>query len=230
MRRVTSGRKTPGKPFCYLEACNRMMERLVVCLEMSAPSHECRHALIVLSQLQTDLLESWLLSSKVLYRTLISGDVRNNLIGDVGVTNEEGRLLWLRASGMKCLNNDEASLNWLVIWNALWVGKRLEVSLECIWWVIKESVSHAFFYCLAVRPLCKLLEGYIARVLNRKFSSWKPVLCAAMWFRCWIGRNTVFFCLLGVMRVVIWTTRPQEFHEGESFFLSDVDCFLQAPI
>ena len=35
------------------------------------------------------------------------------------MTEAEGRLLWPWALRMRCLNNDEASLTWLVIRNAL---------------------------------------------------------------------------------------------------------------
>ena len=31
---------------------------------------------------------------------------------------------------------------------------------------LKESTDHAFFHCPVVQPLCKLLEGYMVRILN----------------------------------------------------------------
>ena len=91
------------------------------------------------------------------------------------MTAEEGRLLWPWATGMRCLNNGEASLIWLVIRNALWVGKKLfpaqlAISPECgRCGALGESIDHAFFHCPVVQPLCKFLEGFMVRVLNRKF-------------------------------------------------------------
>ena len=149
---------------------------------------ECRHALKVLSRLQTGLSESRPLSSRALYRCLVRGGAASDgLIGELGVTEAEGRLLWPWAPRMRCLNNDEASLTWLVIRNALWVRKKLfaaqrVISPECgRCGDLEETISHTFFHCPVVRPLCKLLEGYMVRILNGKFLSWKPVLCAAMW-------------------------------------------------
>ena len=75
---------------------------------------------------------------------------------------------------MKCLNNGVVSLTWWLIWSALWVVKklftaRLAISAE---WVrcddMVESISHTFL-CSVVRLLCKILDGYMVRVLNGKF-------------------------------------------------------------
>ena len=87
---------------------------------------------------------------------MLWGGVRDELIDKLGVTKEEGRLLWRWAPWMKCLNNDEASLPWLVIRKALLVGKRLFVArlailLKCVWFGdMKESIAHAFFHCPCV--------------------------------------------------------------------------------
>ena len=86
---------------------------------------KCRHALKILSQLQIDLSDSWLLSSRALYHCLVRGAASDGLTGELVVTAVEGRLLWPWDPGMRCLNNDEASLTWLVIQNALWVSKKL---------------------------------------------------------------------------------------------------------
>ena len=49
------------------------------------------------------------------------------------------------------------------------------------------------------------------------FLSWKLVLCAAIWYRSWTGRNIVFLCLLGIMWVMVWMMRMKEFPGEESF-------------
>ena len=139
------------------------------------------------------------------------------------MTEAEGCLLWPWAPRMRCLNNDEASLTWLVIRNALWVGKKLfsaqqAISPECGRCSdLEETIGHPLFHCLVVQPLCKLLEGYIVRILNGKFF----VLEASSVYRNMVPKlnrqeHYVFLCLLGVMRVVIWTTRKKELYEDES--------------
>ena len=70
---------------------------------------ECRHVLKVLFQLQIGLSDSRPLLSRALYRLSVRGAARDDLIGEIDVTAEEGRLLWPWAPGMRCLNNDEAS-------------------------------------------------------------------------------------------------------------------------
>ena len=113
---------------------------------------ECRRALKVLSRLQTCLSDSRPLSSRALYRCLVRGTASDGLIGELGVTEAEGRLLWPWAPRMRCLNNDEASLTWLVIRNALWVGKKLfaaqqVISPECgRCGDLEETISHTFFH------------------------------------------------------------------------------------
>ena len=78
-----------------------------------------------LSRLQTGLSDSRSLSSRALYRCLVRGAASDGLIGELGVTEAEGCLLWPWVPRMTCLNNNEASLTWLVNRNALWVGKKL---------------------------------------------------------------------------------------------------------
>ena len=198
---------------------------------------ECRHALKVLSRLQTGLSDSRPLSSRALYRCLVRGAASDGLIGELGVTEAEGRLLWPWAPRLRCLNNDEASLTWLVIRNALWVGKRLfaaqqAISPECgRCGDLEETISHAFFHCPVVRPLCKLLEGYMVRILNGKFFVLEASsVCSNVVPRLNRQEHYVFLCLLGVMRVVIWTTRKKELCEGESFSSQTLVAFYKHQI
>ena len=140
------------------------------------------------------------------------------------MTEVEGCWLWPLAPGMRCLNNEEASLTWLVIRNALWVGKKLfsaqqAISPECGRCSdLEESIDHAFFQCPVVRPLCKLLEGYMVRILNGKFFVLEDSsVFSNMVLRLNRQKHYVFLCLLGIMRIMIWTTRKKELYEDESF-------------
>ena len=198
---------------------------------------ECRHALRVLSRLQTGLSDSRPLSSRALYQCLVRGAASDGLIGELGVTEAEGRLLWPWAPRMRCLNNDEASLTWLVIRNALWVGKKLfaaqqVISPECgRCGDLEETIGHAFFHCPVVRPLCKLLEGYMVRILNGKFFVLEASsVCSNVVPKLNRLEHYVFLCLLGVMHVVIWTTRMKELFEDESFSSQTLVTFFKHQI
>ena len=185
---------------------------------------ECRQALRVFSRVQSSLTDSRPLTRKALYRVLVRGAVRDDLLEELGVTKQEGRLLWPWAPGMRSLNNDEASLTWLVIRKALWVSKRLWTAglvssqgcFRC--GDMEETIAHVFFHCPEVKPLCNYLERLMVRMLRGKFfvleassvcSNVVPVLTRQ--------KHYVFLCLLGVMRVVIWTTWKKGFYGGESF-------------
>ena len=68
------------------------------------------------------------------------------------------------------------------------------------------------FIARSYGPLCKLLEGYMVRILNGKFF----VLEASSVCSNVVPRLSVSL-LTRVMRVVIWTTRKKELCEDESF-------------
>lgn len=84
-----------------------------------------------------------LLSRSVLHYVLVRGSIQDDLIGNLGLTRQEARLIWPWTPRLKWFNNDEASPNWPVIW--------------------RDAVDE------------------------------------------------VFFCLLGVLKFVIYTTRQKEF-------------------
>ncbi|CAE1328543.1 unnamed protein product [Acanthosepion pharaonis] len=112
---------------------------------------ECRRALKILLRTSDGLSDAQALSRKALYRLLVRGSVRDALIDELGLTKQEACSIWPWAPGLKCLTNDEASLTWLMIRGALWVGKRLcSAGLEkypncrrCTGEV--ETIGHAFF-------------------------------------------------------------------------------------
>ena len=138
---------------------------------------------------------------------------------------------------MRCLNNDEASLSWLVIRNVLWVGKKLFAAQQAIspkcgrCGDLEETIGHAFFHYPVVRPLCKLLEGYMVRILNGKFFVLEASsVCSNVVPKLNRQEHYVFLCLLGVMRVVIWTTRKKELYEDESFSSQTLVAFFKHQI
>ena len=115
--------------------------------------------------------------------------------------------------------------------SALWVGKKLfsghlRILPECVWCGgMGESISHYFFRCPVVWPLCRHLEGFNVYVLNWKsFVQETSSVCRNVVLSLNRTEHYVFLCVLGIMRVVIWTTRRKRI-----FLVSDIDGFLKAP-
>ena len=185
---------------------------------------ECRLALRVFLRYNTRLSDTASLSLKALYRLIVRGAAKDEINEELGLTKSETRSLWPWVPGMKCLTNDEASLTWLTIRDRLWVGKRLiEAKMvatpECKrCGEMEETVEHAFFHCSAARPLCKLIEDYMVRIRHPRFFALEAsAVCSNVMPPLEWTEHYVLFCLLGVMRVVIWTTRQKGFYGDESF-------------
>lgn len=91
-----------------------------------------------------------------------------------------------------------------------------------------ESLGFIFFDCSVVRPLCKLIEGYMVRVLGGKsFVLEARSVCSNVVPQMKRNEHYVFLCLLGIMRVVIWMTRQKEFYGGEKFSSSQLVLFFK---
>ena len=185
---------------------------------------ECRHALRAFLRVKESLSDTQSLSRKALYRVLVRVGVQDVQIEGLGLSRGERRLLWPWVPRMRCLNNNEATLTWLVIRGALWVSKRscaagLVASSECVrCGDSEESIEHAFVHCSAAQPLCKLIEGYMVRALHGQyFVLDASAVCSNVVPSLEKNEHYVLQCLLGIMRVVIWTTRQKAFHEGETF-------------
>ena len=201
------------------------------------PRCKCQHALKVLSRLQTGLSDSQPFLSRALYHCLVRGAAKDGLSGELGVTEAEDRLLWPWAPIMRCLNNDEASLIWLVIRNALWVGKKLFSAQQVIspkcgrCGDLEETIDHAFFHCPVVQPLCKVLDGYMVCILNGKFFVLEASsVCSNVVPKLNRQEHYVFLCLLCIMRVVIWMTKKKELYEDVSFSSQTLVAFFKHQI
>ena len=78
---------------------------------------------------------------------------------------------------MRCLNNDETLITWSAIGCTIWVGKKLfsaylVISPKCVLCGdMARLIAHVLFHCPVVWFLCKLLEGYIFRVLHGNSSN-----------------------------------------------------------
>ncbi|CAE1168983.1 unnamed protein product [Acanthosepion pharaonis] len=188
---------------------------------------ECRRALKLLLRASDGLS-----NAQALYRLLVRGGVQDDLIGELGLTKQEARSIWPWAP---VLNNNSITMrhhspdSW-----ALWVGKRLcSAGLEkypncrrCTGEV--ETIGDAFFQCRTVMPLCKFVEGLMFRMLQGNFFVLEASsVCSNVVPQLTKAEHYVFCCLLGVMRVVMWTTRQKEFYDGEQFTSSQLILYFK---
>ena len=92
---------------------------------------------------------------------------------------------------------------------------QLDISSECCWHgFLEESIDHAFFHCPVMRPLCKLLEGFIFRILHGKFFVLEASsVCSNVVPKLNRQGYYVFLYLLGIMCVVVWTTRKKKLYD-----------------
>ena len=196
---------------------------------------ECRKALKVFLRVKNRLSDTQPLSRKALYQILVREGVPNDeQIELLGLTGEEKRSLWPWAPGLRSLTNPEASLTWLTIRNALWVGTRLKKAKlvdtpaceRCGDW--EETVEHAFYHCRFARPLCELVEGYMVRILRRPdFKLEASNVCSNVTPLLEKKEKYIFLCLLGLLRVVIWTTRQKGCFDDEFFSPGQLVAFLR---
>lgn len=85
---------------------------------------------------------------------------------DHGDRSDEGeyRSLWFCAPWLKCFNNDEVSLTWLIILG--WQKAEQIVLLECLRYCDMDDTSeHTFFCRLVLHQLCVFVEDYMGRML-----------------------------------------------------------------
>lgn len=83
-----------------------------------------------------------------------------------------------------------------------------------LWWL-----GGVNWTCLPpLQPLYRLIEGYMVHVLDGKFFVLEASsVCSNVVPSMSRDQHYVLLCLLGIMRMVVWTTRQKEFHAGEKF-------------
>ena len=96
----------------------------------------------------------------------------------------------------------------------------------------RSLLKYAFFHCpVVVRPLCKFLEGFMVRILGGKFFVLEAnSVCNNVVLKLNRQEHYVFLCLLGIIRVVIWTTREKELRDGESLSCQTLVSFYRHQI
>ena len=173
---------------------------------------ESRHALKVLSRLPTGLSGSRSWSSRALYCWLVRGAARAD------------RWAWRDGEGgslsMALVYRNEVLQEW---WGFPHLAghpecplDRQEISCSAIgnfaWECPVRCIGRV--YWLRLLSLCghctSFLKASCSAFLGESSLSWKPVLSANMVPKLNWQKHNVFLCLLGIMRVVIWTTRQKE--------------------
>lgn len=135
--------------------------------------------------------------------------VQDDLMDEVGLMKQEFHFLWPWVTGLKCLNNDEAPLPCLVWGSVIWIIKKLgsvglAVLLECIHCGEEEIATHVFFHCI---------EGFMVHMLCGKIFVFEAS-SVAVWHCCW---QRLMFCLLRIMRAVMWMMWQKAFHVDKKF-------------
>lgn len=78
----------------------------------------------------------------------------------------------------------------------------------------EETIEHTFFHGSAVHPLYRLTEDFMVCMLRRIFFALEAnFVCSNMVLLL----TTMFFCLLGVMQVVVWIMQQKEYYRDRKF-------------
>lgn len=119
--------------------------------------------------------------------------------------SETIKLLWCIASPATSIHPRQNSPVW-------WFGMQKSFAVRLV--VLPESIlcgemwestEHAFFHCLVICPLCKLIESYMARMLQGQFFGLEvSSVCSNMNSLIDRRKHFVFLCWLAMMWVIVW--------------------------
>ena len=185
---------------------------------------ECRDALRRISGSLTRFSDLSRSTRRALYHALVEADVKDPLWERLEVDRAEAPFLfrWAPASGF--LTNYEFSVTWSLIRGVIrlndWLAEREIVNspacARCnMGWV--ETAEHAFFHCSKVRSLWRVVNGITARIDAEQLIQldicyvifdFDPPLKGE--------KRMVFRAILAIARMVIWTTRQEQFCWGAS--------------
>jgi len=191
---------------------------------------ECRVALRRLPE-SSDV--SW--PRRALYRALVEGSGSDPLVERHGSSLEEVRSQWSWAPGAGIMNNSEFSLTWRLARNALPLASvqyraniadfpsctRCNSGLE-------ETAEHAFFHCSRVHQFWEYVNEVTARIAPNQ---WVPLDVGYIVDNVsppFSGeKQKVFFAILAVARMVVWTTRNKELHGSEELSCRDLITYFK---
>ena len=160
------------------------------------------------------------------------GSASDSFVEWLGWSLEEIRSQWNRAPDSVFLNNSEFSLTWRLARDALrltdWAFKAGLADIPDCGSGQEETALHAFRYCERVRPfwshvgewmvhidpkqLMLLDIGYVVDNVDPRYRGEKHV---------------VFFAILAVARMMVWTTRKKGLYDGANFSHRDRILFFR---
>jgi len=191
---------------------------------------ECRDAL---RRLPGSSDVSW--PRRALYRALVEGSFSDPLVERHGSSLEEVRSQWNWAPGAGFMNNSEFSLTWRLARNALPLAS-VQYKANCADFPschrcssdLEETAEHAFFHCDKVRPFWEYVNEVTARIAPNQ---WVPLDVGYVVDNVsppFAGeKRKVFFAILAVARMVIWSTRNKGLHEDGDFSCQDLICYFK---
>ena len=94
---------------------------------------------------------------------------------------------------------------------------------------LKETSAHVFFYCKQVRPFLDHVGKWTAGIEPKQLVVLDVGYAVDNVLPPFQGeKRVVFFAILAVARIQIWTTRKKELYDDANFFLLWFDIVLKA--
>ena len=186
--------------------------------------HECRDALrgaVGFLSRSSDLTR---LVRRALYHALVEVGVEDPLWKRLDVTRQEGFFLFRWAPGSRYLTNYEFSLTWCLIrgvvrFNDWLYDKEYVDSPACARCNsgLEETAEHALFHCSKVHSLWQAVNGLTARIDANQLIQLDVCYVIFDFDPPLRGeKRLVFRAILATARMVIMTTRKEEFCWGAS--------------
>ena len=197
--KVDASRRPKGDPMFFKE-CRQALRRLPESSDSSQPR-------------------------KILYRDLVEGTASDPLGKRLGLPEGELLSLWNWAPGAGFLNNSEFSLTWRLIRDALPLNDfafkaGVADCPDCPRCdsVLEETAQHAFFHCRKLQLFWSYVEEVTARLRpDQRILLDVAYVCDNMAPPLKGLKRMVFLAILAVARLVVWTTRLSELHDGEVY-------------
>ena len=171
----------------------------------------------------------------LLYHELVEGVAKDPLSDRLDLSVSELRSFWSWAPAADYLSNSEFSLSWRLIRDVLPLNDKLSKwglanSPNCHRCDLdsEETASHAFYHCPQVSPFWEFVGELTARIVPDKIVPMVPAFVLSNVSPPFSGvKRMVFFSLLAVARMVVWTTRKEGILRGEGYSYQDLILFFK---
>lgn len=135
------------------------------------------------------------------YRMIVRLAVKDDLLVNLGFTNQEVCTVSPWVLGLKCLNNVEVSFTWLVLKGGFWVSKKHYTVRQAI----LPKCMCCNFFCV---PIVWADWSQMVHVLDGKFFVIEASsVCANVVLSLKMDLHYILLYLLSIMWIVVCTTR-----------------------